>query len=223
MNSKLLRGSGLCRRLHWRSLVLGVLLSTLTACGSQLSRVAATGEAGAAGTAVDQASSNKVSDVESELAKAEDRQLQAEAEERERRRQAEAEERERRRLVQERQIIEAEARAEGQRLAREEAERERRAAIAKARAQRKEKLDRVAALEQRIVEIQAEIGLDSEKASLMQQAITAAVELMDVLTEEVAKYELTDETGNTLEPLAKDLIAELKARKDKLVDQARGL
>ena len=212
MNSKLLRGSGLCRRLHWRSLVLGVLLSTLTACGSQLSRVAATGEAGAAGTAVDQASSNKVSDVESELAKAEDRQLQAEAEERERRR-----------LVQERQIIEAEARAEGQRLAREEAERERRAAIAKARAQRKEKLDRVAALEQRIVEIQAEIGLDSEKASLMQQAITAAVELMDVLTEEVAKYELTDETGNTLEPLAKDLIAELKARKDKLVDQARGL
>ncbi|HBW84895.1 MAG TPA: hypothetical protein DEF79_12735, partial [Gammaproteobacteria bacterium] len=133
------------------------------------------------------------------------------------------EERERRRLVQERQIIEAEARAEGQRLAREEAERERRAAIAKARAQRKEKLDRVAALEQRIVEIQAEIGLDSEKASLMQQAITAAVELMDVLTEEVAKYELTDETGNTLEPLAKDLIAELKARKDKLVDQARGL
>ena len=108
-------------------------------------------------------------------------------------------------------------------MAREEAERERRAAIAEARAQRKEKLDRVAALEQRIVEIQAEIGLDSEKASLMQQAITAAVELMDVLTEEVAKYELTDETGNTLEPLAKDLIAELKARKDKLVDQARGL
>ena len=221
MNSELLRGSGLCRLLHWRSLVFVVLLPILTACGSQLARGGATAEVGAAGTAVDQAAPKRVAGVESELSEAEGRELQAEAEER--KLQAEAEERERRRLVQERQKIEAEARAEAQRLAREEAERERRAAIAEARAQRKEKLDRVAALEQRIVEIQAEIGLDSEKASLMQQAITAAVELMDALTAEVAKYELTDETGNTLEPLAKDLIAELKARKDKLVDQARGL
>ena len=57
----------------------------------------------------------------------------------------------------------------------------------------------------------------------MQQAIIAAQELLETLNAEVAKYELIDESGNTLEPLAKDMIAELEARKDELVDQARGL
>ena len=112
-----------------------------------------------------------------------------------------------------------------QRLAREEAERAERSqtAIAAARAQRTEKLDRIAALEQQIAEIQAEIESDSEQALVMQQAIAAAEELLAALTAEIAKYELADESGNTLEPLSKDLIAELEARKDKLVDQARAV
>ena len=48
-----------------------------------------------------------------------------------------------------------------------------------------------------------------------------AEELLDVLTTEQAKYERTDDYGNTLEPLAKELIAELEARKDSLVRQAQ--
>ena len=105
----------------------------------------------------------------------------------------------------------------------ERAERERRAAIAAARAERQEKMDRIAALEQQIADSQAEIDSDSEQALIMQQAIAAAEELLAALTAEVAKYELTDESGNTIEPLSKDLIVELEARKDELVERARGL
>ena len=215
MNRRLMSGSRIDCLDHWRFLFQGILLLALTACGSQSVRVTATAEAEAASVAAEQAASRQGAVVESERAKAQDRQ-----------RLAEAAERERRRLAQERQAVEAAARAEAQRLAREEAERmrrERRAAIAEARSVRQEKLDRVAALEQQIDEIQAKIGLDSEKALLMQKAITAAEELLEALTDEVAKYELADESGNTREPLAKDLIAELEAKKNELVDQARGL
>jgi dTMP kinase len=164
--------------------------------------------------AAEQAAAREAAEIERQRAEAEERRRLAEAEERERR------------LAQERQAAEAEARAEAQRLAREQAERaerERRAAMAAARAERQEKMDRIAALEQQIADIQAEIDSDSEQALIMQQAIAAAEELLRALTADVAKYELTDESGNTLEPLSKDLIAELEARKDELVDRARGL
>ena len=39
-------------------------------------------------------------------------------------------------------------------------------------------------------------------------------------TDEQDKYENTDAAGNTLEPLAKDLIAELESRKDELLRQS---
>lgn len=208
-------GSGLSRLTYGRLLVVGVLLSALTACSSQSAREAAIAEAEVANKAVEQAASREAAEIERQRAEAE-----------ERRRLAEAEERERRRLAQERQAAESEARAEAQRLAREQAERaerERRAAIAAARAERQEKLDRIAALEQQIADIQAEIDSDSKQALIMQQAIAAAEELLAALTAEVAKYELTDESGNTLEPLSKDLIAELETQKNELVEQARGL
>ncbi|MBL6817536.1 MAG: hypothetical protein ISQ58_10455, partial [Pseudomonadales bacterium] len=48
-----------------------------------------------------------------------------------------------------------------------------------------------------------------------------AEDSLEALADEVAKYESTDETGNTLDPLAKDLIAELEARKNELVERAR--
>lgn len=205
-------GSGLSRLAHGRPLVFGVLLSVLAACGSQSAREAAVAEAEVANMAAEQAAAREAAEIERQRAEAE-----------ERRRLAEAEERERRLLAQERQA--AEARAEAQRLAREQAERaerERRAAMAAARAERQEKMDRIAALEQQIADIQAEIDSDSAQALIMQQAISAAEELLAALTADVAKYELTDESGNTLEPLSKDLIAELEARKDDLVERARG-
>ena len=216
MHTSFESGSGLCSLpAHWRPLVFGVLLSAIAACSSQSAREAAIAEAKVASMAEEQAAAREAVEIERERIEAKERQ-----------RLAEAEERERRRLVRERQAAEADARAEAQRLAREEAERAergRQTAIAAARAQRQEKLDRIAALEQQIAEIQAEIESDSEQALVMQQAIVAAEELLAALTAEIAKYELTDESGNTLEPLSKDLIAELEARKDKLVDQARGL
>ena len=205
-------GSGLSRQAPGRPLVFGVLLSVLAACSSQSAREAAVAEAEVANMAAEQAAAREAAEIERQRAEAE-----------ERRRLAEAEERERRLLAQERQA--AEARAEAQRLAREQAERaerERRAAMAAARAERQEKMDRIAALEQQIADIQAEIDSDSAQALIMQQAISAAEELLAALTADVAKYELTDESGNTLEPLSKDLIAELEARKDDLVERARG-
>ncbi len=206
-------GSGLSRLAYGRPLVFGVLLSVLAACGSQSAREAAVAEAEVANMAAEQAAAREAAEIERQRAEAE-----------ERRRLAEAEERERRRLAQERQA--AEARAEAQRLAREQAERaerERRAAMAAARAEQQEKMARIAVLEQQIADIQAEIDYDSEQALIMQQAIAAAEELLAALTADVAKYELTDESGNTLEPLSKDLIAELEARKDDLLERARGL
>ena len=208
-------GSGLSRQAPGRPLVFGVLLSVLAACSSQSAREAAVAEAEVANMAAEQAAAREAAEIERQQAEAE-----------ERRRLAEAEERERRRLAQERQAAEVEARAEAQRLAREQAERaerERRAAVAAARAERQEKMDRIAALEQQIADIQAELDSDSEQALIMQQAIAAAEELLAALTAEVAKYELTDESGNTIEPLSKDLIVELEARKDELVERARGL
>lgn len=207
-------GSGLSRLSPGRPLVFGVLLSVLAACSSQSAREAAVAEAEVANMAAEQAAAREAAEIERQRAEAEERRRLAEAEERERR------------LAQERQAAEAEARAEAQRLAREQAERaerERRAAMAAARAERQEKMDRIAALEQQIADIQAELDSDSEQALIMQQAIAAAEELLAALTAEVAKYELTDESGNTIEPLSKDLIAELEARKDELVERARGL
>lgn len=207
-------GSVLSRLSRGRPLVFGVLLSVLAACSSQSAREAAVAEAEVANMAAEQAAAREAAEIERQRAEAEERRRLAEAEERERR------------LAQERQAAEAEARAEAQRLAREQAERaerERRAAMAAARAERQEKMDRIAALEQQIADIQAELDSDSEQALIMQQAIAAAEELLAALTAEVAKYELTDESGNTIEPLSKDLIAELEARKDELVERARGL
>ncbi len=76
-------------------------------------------------------------------------------------------------------------------------------------------------LEAQIATIQAETGADEERTVVLQQAIQAAEELLEALADEAAKYESTDETGNTLDPLAKDMLAELEARKNELVERAR--
>ncbi len=124
---------------------------------------------------------------------------------------------------QERREADARARAEQeqqrQRAAAERREQERLVALAAAEAERQQRIDRIAELEQQIASF-ADTADDDSSAAL-QQAITVAEELLDVLSAEQAKYEETDAQGNTLEPLQKDLIAELEARKDDLVRRAR--
>lgn len=117
---------------------------------------------------------------------------------------------------------EAEARAAAERREREameRRERERLAAIAEAEQERRQRLQRIASLEQQIAQIQSETAADQQRTTLLEEAIVAAEELLEALAAEQAKYENTDEQGNTVEPLAKDLIAELEARKDTLVRQ----
>ena len=48
-----------------------------------------------------------------------------------------------------------------------------------------------------------------------------AEELLQMLIAEQSKYENTDANGNTVNPLSKDLIAELEARKNELVRQSQ--
>jgi hypothetical protein len=55
----------------------------------------------------------------------------------------------------------------------------------------------------------------------LQEAKLVAEELLEILSAEQAKYENIDATGYTVEPLAKDLIAELEARKESLVRQVQ--
>ena len=55
---------------------------------------------------------------------------------------------------------------------------------------------------------------------MLARAVETAEELLTTLAEEQAKYPNTDEMGNTVEPLAKELIAELESRKNELVRQA---
>lgn len=196
-----------------RAVIAGLLLATLTACGSQAAREAELAEQEAARVAAEQEAARAVAEQE--------RQQEAELQ---RRQQAEAEERARLQAARERQEAEARARAEAERREREEAERreqERLAAIAAAEEERRQKLNRISELEAQIARIQEQAADDEGSALVLQQAILAAEELLDALVAEQAKYENTDQSGNTVEPLAKDLIADLQARKDELVEQAR--
>ena len=115
----------------------------------------------------------------------------------------------------ERQVAEARARAD--------AERERRAVIAEAEAERQDKLDRITALEQQIASIDTEVGEEESRVTTLTRAIETAEELLTILAAEQVKYENTDDQGNTVEPLAKELIAELESRKNELVRQANSL
>mgnify|MGYP006119350839 FL=1 len=122
-----------------------------------------------------------------------------------------------------RQVAEARARADAEREAVEEAERERRAVIAAAEAERQDRLDRITALEQQIASIDTEVGEEESRVTTLTRAIETAEELLTILAAEQVKYENTDDQGNTVEPLAKELIAELESRKNELVRQANSL
>ena len=69
--------------------------------------------------------------------------------------------------------------------------------------------------------IQAEASRDEVASAILQEAILVAEELLQILIAEQSKYENTDSNGNTVNPLSKDLIAELEARKNELVRQSQ--
>ena len=197
-----------------RPFVMLALILALGACTSQAAREAELAVIEAERVAVEQEAARIIQEEERLRAIEEQRRREAEATERAR---IAAEQ-------QRRDEEEARARAEAERLRREEEERreqERLAAVAAAEAERLEKVERIETLEQQIAAIEADTVQDEASMAILQEAILVAEELLEVLTAEQAKYENTDDQGNTVDPLSKDLIAELEARKDNLVRQAQ--
>lgn len=118
---------------------------------------------------------------------------------------------------------EAQARVEQQRRQQEavQAEQRRKDAIAQAQEERDEKLATIAALESQIETVEANIEETEAVNGVYQEAILVSEELINVLTDEQAKYENVDENGNTVEPLAKELISDLENRKNSLLSEAQ--
>ena len=198
-----------------RAVVAALMLLVLASCASQATKDAEIAALEAERVAVEQAAAQVVADQE--RAQAEELQAQQDRATAQR---ARAEE------IRQRQLAEAKARADAERQEQEaiaQAERDRRAVIAAAEAQRQDRLDRITALEQQIASIEIEAGEEESRATTLTRAIQSAEELLTMLAAEQAKYENTDEAGNTVEPLAKELIAELESRKNELVRQANSL
>ena len=198
-----------------RAVVATLLLLVLASCVSQATKDAEIAAVEAERVAVEQAAAQVVADE----ARAREAELQAQ-------RDRAAAERARVEEVRQRQLAEAKARADAEREEQEaiaQAKRDRRAAIAAVEAQRQDRLNRIIALEEQIASVEVEVGAEESRVTTLTRAIETAEELLAALAEEQAKYENTDEAGNTVEPLAKELIAELESRKNELVRQANSL
>lgn len=115
---------------------------------------------------------------------------------------------------------EAQVRIEQQQRQRQETQR-RREAVARAQAERDEKLAQIEALEAQIAAMGTGVDTTETSNAIYTEAILVAEDLIDVLTAEQAKYENVDENGNTVEPLAKELISQLQDRKEALVQEAQ--
>ncbi len=87
-------------------------------------------------------------------------------------------------------------------------------------AERDGKLARISELENQLNEIQLEVNNNDEAISALQSAISAAEELLEMLTDEQGKYEDIDEAGFPRTPLAKELLSELESRRDTLTREA---
>ncbi len=142
-------------------------------------------------------------------------------------RQREVEVADRARLQAERERQAAEERADEERRRQEEAERREQTRLAQLavsealEVERQEKLEQISLLEQQIAEIQIEVDTNEVASTILQETILVAEELLQVLITEQTKYENTDANGNTIDPLSKDLIAELEIRKNNLLRQAQ--
>ena len=87
-------------------------------------------------------------------------------------------------------------------------------------AERDGKLARISELENQLNEIQLEVNNNDEAISALRSAISAAEELLEMLTDEQGKYEDIDEAGFPRTPLAKELLSELESRRDTLTREA---
>lgn len=206
-----LSSSRIVRSARQMSLAI-MLVVTLGACTSQAARDAELASQAAAQAALEQEAAR----VEQER----ERQIAAELQ---RQRDAEAAERTRLQAERDREAEAARMRAEIEREQREASERReqvRLAAIAAAAAEQQAKQDRIEELQTQIAALQEDVRNNTTATAILIEAVQAAEELLEALTAEQAKYENTDAEGNTLQPLEKDLIAELQARKDDLVRRA---
>lgn len=194
-----------------RTLLGLTLMAALASCASE----------GARNAEMAAEEANRVAAAQ-EAARLEQEEARARAAEERAQREREQAELARQQEQREREAAVARARADAEQRRQEEAERReqaRLAALAEAAARRQEKLDRISELEQQIAAIRTEISDDEATIELLQEAILVAEELLGALDTEQAKYDETDTTGNTVEPLAKELIAEIEARKDALLSQ----
>jgi hypothetical protein len=196
----------------FRAVVATLMLLLLGSCASQAAKDVEIAVVEAERVALEQEAAQVVADQE--RARAAQLQLQTDRAAAQRGRASEATER---------RVAEARARDETERQeqeAREQAQRERSAAIAAAEAGKQDRLDRITELEQQIASIETGRGEEASRVAMLTRAVETAEELLTTLAEEQAKYPNTDEQGNTVEPLAKELIAELESRKNELVRQA---
>lgn len=90
-----------------------------------------------------------------------------------------------------------------------------------AAALRQAKMDRIEELESLISRTENDSNSDEDSVVALNEAINVAEDLLDALATEQTKYENTDASGNTVEPLAKGLIADLESRKNDLVNRSR--
>lgn len=116
--------------------------------------------------------------------------------------------------AEEEQAIAAQMEREQQELQARRAEEQK---LAAALAEREAKLARISQLEAQITESENTSNDDEARVTVLNEAVTVAEELLDALADEQVKYEATDESGNTVEPLAKDALEQLEARKNELV------
>ena len=127
---------------------------------------------------------------------------------------------ERQRLAEsEQRRIEVEQRRRAEEIA-AQLRREEMEALVAVTAERDGKLARISELENQLNEIQLEVNNNDEAISALQSAISAAEELLEMLTDEQEKYEGIDEAGFPRTPLAKELLSELESRRDTLTREA---
>ena len=204
---------------------IGLLLlfgSIMGACSSNLGRNVDLANQNAERAATQQALARAAQQKEQQRALEEERER--EEIEIARIRQEEAEkaklEAERQRLVEsEQRRFEVEQRRRAEEIAVQLRRQEMEALVA-VTAERDGKLARISELENQLNEIQLEVNNNDEAISALQSAISAAEELLEMLTDEQEKYEDIDEAGFPRTPLAKELLSELESRRDMLTREA---
>ena len=187
----------------YRYLIMGLLLTSLVACSSSSQPVVDQAAVLEAQRAADEAEARRVADERARNEAAEAERLRQEA-----LAQAEAA------RAQEQARLEREAQARDAQSAAQ-----RRDAQAQEQAQR----DRIAALEAQIAELRDSTSRVNAANERLDQAIAAAEQLLEALNAEQLKYGNTDAAGQPVDPLDKELIAELEARKDTLKQEAQAL